>query len=157
MSTAPPSAGAAPDSSSAVTVVIPTHNRRELLHRTLRSVLAQRDVGLSVLVVDDGSAEEVAPSVEALGDPRVTVLRHPVARGVSAARNTGIAAATTPWVAFVDDDDLWAPVKLRAQLDALAATQGARWACTGSINVDLACRTSRWDLPPRTRMRTGAE
>ncbi|WP_170854018.1 glycosyltransferase family 2 protein [Microlunatus flavus] len=130
-----------------VTVVIPTHNRRELLHRTLRSVLAQTDVDLTVLVVDDGSVEDVTPSVEALGDPRVTVLRHPQARGVSAARNTGIAHATTTWLAFVDDDDVWAPTKLRAQLDALGAVPDARWAVTGAVDIDLAGRISGWHLP----------
>src|SRR4051812_15186920 len=131
-----------------VTVVIPTHNRKELLDRTLRSVLAQEDVDLSVVVVDDGSADGTEAFVQALADPRVSVLRHPEARGVSAARNTGIARATTTWLAFVDDDDLWAPTKLRAQLDALAASPDAAWACTGSVNVDLSCRISRWDLPP---------
>jgi glycosyltransferase involved in cell wall biosynthesis len=99
-----------------VTVVIPTHNRKELLDRTLRSVLAQEDVDLSVVVVDDGSADGTEAFVQALADPRVSVVRHPEARGVSAARNTGIARATTTWLAFVDDDDLWAPTKLRAQL-----------------------------------------
>lgn len=133
---------------SDVTVVIPTHNRRELLHRTLRSVLAQEDVELTVLVVDDGGADGTEASVQALDDPRVTVLRHPEARGVSAARNTGIARATTRWVAFVDDDDLWAPGKLRAQLDALAASPDARWASTGSVNIDRQCRISGWHPPP---------
>jgi glycosyltransferase involved in cell wall biosynthesis len=131
-----------------VTVVIPTHNRPELLHRTLRSVRAQENVDLTVLVVDDGSAEAVGPSVEALGDPRVHVLRHPVAQGVSAARNTGIGQATTTWLAFVDDDDLWAPTKLRAQLDALAASPDARWSSTGSVDVDRDATISAWHLPP---------
>ena len=133
-----------------VTVVIPTHNRKVLLARTLRSVLAQEDVDLAVLVVDDGSADGTAEAVAALGDPRVEVVRHPTPRGVSAARNSGIDRATSRWLAFVDDDDLWAPRKLRAQLDALAAAPDAGWACTGSVNVDLRCRISRWDLPPET-------
>lgn len=131
-----------------VTVVIPSHNRRELLSRTLRSVLAQADVDLSVVVVDDGSTDGTEAAVQAYGDPRLTVVRHPVARGVSAARNTGIARATTRWLAFVDDDDLWAPGKLRAQLDALALAPEARWSSTGSVNVDRQCRISGWHLPP---------
>lgn len=131
-----------------VTVVIPTHNRTALLRRTLRSVLAQEGVELTVLVVDDGSVDGTEASVRALDDPRVTLLRHPVARGVSAARNTGLAHATTPWVAFVDDDDLWAPGKLRAQLDALAQAPQARWSSTGSVDIDRQCRISGWHLPP---------
>jgi glycosyltransferase involved in cell wall biosynthesis len=134
--------------SSDVTVVIPTHNRAELLSRTLRSVLAQEDVELTVLVVDDGSVDDTEAAVRALGDPRVALVRHPVARGVSAARNSGIARATTPWIAFVDDDDLWAPRKLRDQLDALAAVPGARWSSAGSVSIDRRCRVSAWHLPP---------
>lgn len=131
-----------------VTVVIPSHNRRELLRRTLRSVLAQEGVDLTVLVVDDGGVDGTEADVAALGEPQVTVLRHPEARGVSAARNTGLAHATTSWVAFVDDDDLWAPTKLRAQLDALAASPGARWSSTGSVDIDRRCQVSGWHLPP---------
>ena len=131
-----------------VTVVIPTHNRKVLLARTLRSVLAQEDVDLAVLVVDDGSADGTAASVAELGDARVEVIRHPEPRGVSAARNSGIARAGSPWLAFVDDDDLWAPRKLRAQLDALAAAPDAGWACTGSVDIDLRCQLSGWVLPP---------
>ena len=132
-----------------VTVVIPSHNRRELLHRTLRSVLAQEDVALTVLVVDDGSADDTEASVEALHDPRVTVLRHPVPAASSAARNTGIARATTTWLAFVDDDDLWAPGKLRAQLDALAGDPGRPVVVHGLGEHRRRRRISGWHLPPR--------
>lgn len=134
-----------------VTVVIPTHNRRELLARTLRSVLVQRDVELEVVVVDDGGSDDTASSVRALDDARIRFVRHPESRGVSAARNRGIAEATAPWLAFVDDDDLWAPDKLRSQLDALAADPSAAWSCTGSVNIDARCQISGGDSPPRDR------
>src|SRR5512135_1524583 len=127
-------------SGDAVSVVIPTRNRRDLLLRTARSVLAQRDVDLSVIVVDEASADGSADAVLALGDPRVRVVRHRVARGVAAARNSGIAEVTTPWVAFIDDDDLWAPDKLCAQLAALRADPRAGWSCTGAVHMDAECR-----------------
>jgi glycosyltransferase involved in cell wall biosynthesis len=132
-----------------VTVIIPTHNRRVLLARTLHSVLAQRDVSLEVVVVDDGGSDDTESVVRGLDDDRVRFVRHPESRGVSAARNSGIAEATTPWLAFVDDDDLWAPGKLRCQLDALAAEPAAAWSCTGSVNIDARCRISGSDPPPR--------
>jgi len=131
-----------------VTVIIPTHNRRQLLARTLDSVLAQHDVDLDVVVVDDGGADDVGSLVACLDDARVRLVRHPESRGVSAARNSGISQATAPWVAFVDDDDLWAPTKLRSQLDALAARPSARWSCTGAVNIDAQCRISGWHAPP---------
>lgn len=130
-----------------VTVIIPTHNRRKLLARTLHSVLAQRGVDLAVIVVDDGGSDDTASAVAALADPRVTFVRHPEPRGVSAARNTGIGRATTPWLAFVDDDDLWGPDKLRSQLDALAAGATAGWSCTTSVTIDFRCQVSRYDEP----------
>ena len=121
-----------------------------LLHRTLRSVRAQEDVDLEVLVVDDGSADDTGPSSRRWAT-RASAFSVTPARGVSAARNTGIAAATAPWLAFVDDDDLWAPGKLRAQLDALAAdARRPAGPARGRSTSTCACQMSRWDLPPRT-------
>jgi len=131
-----------------VTVVIPTHNRRLLLMRTLHSVLAQQDVDVSVVVVDDGGSDGTEAAVGGLADPRVTLVRHPTPRGVSAARNTGIEKGSAPWLAFVDDDDLWAPGKLRSQLDAVTAHPSSQWSCTGAVNIDSQCRLAWWAEPP---------
>jgi glycosyltransferase involved in cell wall biosynthesis len=131
-----------------VTVVIPTHNRRRLLMRTLHSVLGQQDVHVEVVVVDDGGSDGTEAAVAALADPRVTLARHPTARGVSAARNTGIEMASAAWLAFVDDDDLWAPGKLRSQLDAVSASRSSEWSCTGAVSIDRQCRLIWWAEPP---------
>jgi glycosyltransferase involved in cell wall biosynthesis len=99
---------------------------------------------VEVVVVDDGS---VPPAAEALAGLPVTVLRHERAQGVSAARNAGIAAAKGDWVAFLDDDDLWAPDKLRRQLDAADAA-GAGFAYAGGVTVDGLGRVLESILPP---------
>ncbi len=117
-----------------VTVVVPTHNRMTLLRLTLRSLLDQRGVDLEVVVVDDGSSDGSEQMVRAIGDPRLRLIRHTVAQRVSAARNRGLAEAGGEWVAFCDDDDLWAPDKLRRQLDA-ARAEGRQWAYAGVVNV----------------------
>jgi len=135
------------DIEAGVTVIIPTLNRRMLLLRTLHSVLAQTGVPVFVVVVDDGGDDGIEDAVEALGDPRVRLLRHENRRGVSAARNSGLALATTEWVAFVDDDDIWAPDKLQAQLAAIAADGSARWSCVGSVNVDDEATVLWWADP----------
>jgi glycosyltransferase involved in cell wall biosynthesis len=70
---------------------------------------------------------------------------------VAGARNAGLEQASTPWVAFVDDDDLWAPDKLSAQLAALAADGEARWACVGCVVVDPALHVVRASFTPRER------
>ncbi|WP_175471619.1 glycosyltransferase family 2 protein [Geodermatophilus telluris] len=119
-----------------MTVVIPTRDRRRLLMRTLTSVLAQVDVPLHVLVVDDGSTDGTADAVDALHSPAVSLVRHEQSLGVSRARNSGLADADTPFVAFTDDDDLWAPTKLRDQLAGLDSFPAARWSCTDAVHID---------------------
>jgi glycosyltransferase involved in cell wall biosynthesis len=132
----------------AVTVVVPTRNRLELLRLTLTSILRQRDVDLSVIVVDDGSTDDTGGLVSSFADRRVSVLRHPVSRGVSASRNEGASQAATAWLAFCDDDDLWSPDKLWRQLAAARET-GSDWAYAGCVhvNADLVMQES---VPPLT-------
>jgi glycosyltransferase involved in cell wall biosynthesis len=133
---------------TAVSVVVPTRDRAGLLPRTLCSVLAQQDVDVEVLVVDDGSRDGTRAAVSALLDDRLRYLRHEQPQGVSAARNSGVGAATGTWVAFLDDDDLWAPRKLAAQLE-LAAGHG--WAVSGAVcvNDELAVLSVEAPLPPQ--------
>ncbi|HZJ49669.1 MAG TPA: glycosyltransferase [Actinomycetota bacterium] len=123
-------------SKPSVTAVIPTHNRLNFLKRSLRTVLVQQGVVLEVIVVDDGSDDDTAGYVDQIGDDRVRLVRHEVPAGVAAARNSGLRRARGDWVAFLDDDDLWAPDKLAAQLEAARRHGEARWVCTGSVTVD---------------------
>ncbi len=128
----------APPSRAAVTTVVPTHNRRSVLPITLRSVLAQQDVELEVVVVDDGSSDGTGGWLEEHDDARLRVVRHDEPRGVAAARAAGVEATTTPYVAFCDDDDVWAPDKLARQFDALEHDPAARWSCTSSMSFVVA-------------------
>jgi glycosyltransferase involved in cell wall biosynthesis len=133
----PVTAPAAPPSlRPSVTVVIPTVDRWHMLEsHSLPSALGQTDVDVEVVVVADGSPDSLVRNVEALGDARVRVVRHQPARGVAAARNSGLAAAETPWVAFLDDDDLWSAAKLARQIEA-AKEAGAGFAYCGALVVD---------------------
>jgi glycosyltransferase involved in cell wall biosynthesis len=119
-----------------VSIVIPTRNRSNLLALTLRSVLCQRDVDLEVVIVDEASTDETPALLASVRDPRVRVIRHDTPRGVSTARNRGAAEAHADWIAFLDDDDLWAPDKLALQLEAARAS-GALWAYVGHININM--------------------
>jgi glycosyltransferase involved in cell wall biosynthesis len=102
-----------------VSVVIPTRNRWELLERNaLASALSQVGVELEVVVVDDASDDGSEERLEAVSDPRVRMLFREEQGGQAVALNDGIAEARGEWIAFLDDDDLWSPRKLRAQLDA---------------------------------------
>ena len=119
-----------------VSVVIPTRNRKRLLLRALGSALGQEGVHVEVIVVDEGSTDGTADAVESLGETRVTVVRNEFPRGVAAARNAGLERAEHDWVAFLDDDDFWAPGKLAAQVDAIAARPGGEWCCAGAVVVN---------------------
>jgi glycosyltransferase involved in cell wall biosynthesis len=130
-----------------ISVVVPTHNRSAWLRQTLRSVLAQADVDLEVIVVDDGSTDDTGEMVGRLPDPRLALLRHDTSLGLSAARNHGAEEATGEWLAFIDDDDLWSPHKLNRQLLA-ANTAGCSWAYTGCVNVDSMLRILGGSPPP---------
>ena len=88
--------------SASLSVVIPSLNGASGVERCLRALHAQTIwPELEIIVVDDGSTDGTS-QVAAAGGARV--VRHPTRRGVSAARNSGIAAASAPYVAFIDDD-----------------------------------------------------
>jgi glycosyltransferase involved in cell wall biosynthesis len=119
-----------------VSVIIPTRNRWPMLStHALPSALAQQDVDIEIVVVDDASGDDTVARVEAIADPRVRVVRNEVNRRLPASRNVGAEVARGAWLAFLDDDDLWSPRKLREQLDTARAT-GAAWVYAMCIVVD---------------------
>jgi glycosyltransferase involved in cell wall biosynthesis len=124
----------------AVTVVIPTFNRRTLLLEAVDSVRAQTFGDWELVVADDGSADGSMEAVEALDDARIRVLRLPRTGNVAAVRNAGVRAGSGAWVAFLDSDDVWMPAKLAVQLAATQAA-GVRWSYTGLELMDDAHRT----------------
>jgi len=101
----------------AVSVVIPTRDRPELLLRAVRSVLGQEYAGpIECLVVFDGTETHV-PDVPTSEGRGLRVLRNERVPGLAGSRNTGYLAASGHYVAACDDDDEWLPGKLLAQVD----------------------------------------
>jgi glycosyltransferase involved in cell wall biosynthesis len=133
-----------------VSVIIPTYNRAALVRRAAASALAQTYGACEVVVVDDGSTDA---TLEALGPflSRIKFLRAPENRGVSAARNLGIAAARGEWLAFLDSDDLWLPDKLARQMAYLATHPNLLWCQTEEIWVRRGIRVN----PPRSCRKEG--
>src|SRR5712692_3225154 len=99
-----PAGGRAVRSQPLVDVIIPAHNASPFLSAAIDSALAQRDVSIRVIVVDDGSTDVTAAIARSYGDP-VVVTSQPQ-KGLSAARNIGIAASTAPYLALLDADDV---------------------------------------------------
>lgn len=94
-----------------VSVVIPAYNAGEYLGRAIDSVLAQTQPAAEIIVVDDGSADNTADVAQGYGE-RIRFIQQENA-GASVARNTGIEAAASEWIAFLDADDEWLPQKDR--------------------------------------------
>lgn len=118
-----------------VTAVIPTYRRREAALASVPNHLALTGVH-ELLYVDDGSPDGTADALEALGHPRVRVVRHAQNRGLPAARNTGAAGATTEWVVFLEDDcgfpDDYVERLLEVAVSHGADIVGAPWLHTSS-------------------------
>jgi glycosyltransferase involved in cell wall biosynthesis len=108
-------------------IIVPTHNRRRLLRRTLATLMAQTHGDFEIIVSDDGSTDGTADEVTAMPDSRVHLVRSPECQGVAAARGE--------WLAFCDDDDLWVPGKLDRQIARMRAT-GRQWSYGGAVFVD---------------------
>jgi glycosyltransferase involved in cell wall biosynthesis len=118
-----------------VAVVVPTHNRPELVRRAVQSVLDQEYAGaLEVLVVFDRADPDMALEQDRPGRS-VRVLKNDRTPGLAGSRNTGILSASAPLVAFCDDDDLWLPGKLETQVAALEAAPEAEFVTT-AMTVD---------------------
>ena len=105
-----------------VSVILCTYNRRELVGRAIRSVLAQTFAAFELLVIDDGSTDGTAEIVLAFAarDARIIYERH-ANRGLAAARNAGLVLARGEWVTFLDSDDAYAPDHLAVRIALVAA------------------------------------
>jgi GT2 family glycosyltransferase len=127
-----------PPDSNAISVIISTYQRPDACERALRSVLAQTEPPLEVLVCDDGSTDETEDRMRdwERHDARVQYLRRSRNSGMPAVtRNLGIEHARGDLIAFLDDDDEWLPGKLAAQL-AILATEGADAIATNALRRD---------------------
>jgi glycosyltransferase involved in cell wall biosynthesis len=103
-------------SSEIVSVIIPTRNRPQLASIAVKSALAQTLELIEVIVVVDGPDQTTVNELAQIVDPRLRVIELPTNIGASGARNAGVQAAQGTWIAFLDDDDRWLPLKLERQL-----------------------------------------
>ena len=108
-----------------ISVIIPTYKDRGGLQKAVRSALTQEDVDVEIFVVDDNPSESEERRLTELvmsefaNEDKVTYIKHPFNKNGSAARNTGLKASHGEYIAFLDDDDMFLPGKLKKQLDFL--------------------------------------
>src|SRR5215510_6026298 len=106
--------------SAEVSVVVPTFNRRKLVERAIRSVMAQTHHVDEVIVIDDGSTDDTGDALKAAFGDRIRYVWQEN-RGVAAARNHGLRLARGKYLTLLDSDDEWMPDKTRLQLQWLEA------------------------------------
>jgi len=131
----------------AISIVMPCHNAAAHLPASVGSVLAQTFPDWELIAVDDGSSDATLAWLQAQADPRIRP-RTQSNRGVSAARNAGLAAARGHYVAFLDADDTWAESFLETMLAALQPHPDAVLAYCGWQNLGLPDGRGEPFVPP---------
>lgn len=121
-----------------ISVVIPFYERVDWLIEAIESVLIQTYRNYEIIVINDGSSENMASFVELYGDKINYIYKEN--GGPGAARNKGIELAKGEYIAFLDSDDIWCNTKLERQIEFMISTS-AVWSHTGYLefsgNKDL--------------------
>lgn len=121
-----------------VDVVIPVYQRAALAREAVLSVLNQSITDITLVVVEDGTqpnSEQNFSNVAAefYSDTRFKHIVLEKNSGPSVARNRGAAMGSSPYIAFLDSDDLWNPDKLQKQIDFLGSNPDIQWVHTGEV------------------------
>lgn len=109
---------------AAVTVIVPGRDVAAFADEALASLRAQTFTRWRAVLIDDGSTDATAEifAAAAAADARFALVRHPRPRGLGAARNAGLERVRTPYVAFLDADDVMAPTALARLAETLSAS-----------------------------------
>ena len=131
-------------------VIIPVYNRAEILRTAIASVLAQTCQDFEIVVIDDGSKDDPAAAIAAIGDPRLRFFRQDNAGG-AAARNHAIDEARGRFIAPLDSDDIFLPHHLAAMKTMLEHTSGT----VGYARIRVDRGEGRIFLKPPRGLRKG--
>lgn len=107
-----------------VSAVIPAYNRTDLLKEAVESVLGQTYSNLEIIIIDDGSTEDLL-ALDCMKDDRIRFFRNEN-HGVAYSRNFGMEKAKGKYIAFLDSDDIWLPDKIKIQVEAMER-EHAQW------------------------------
>ena len=134
-----------------VSVVIPAYNAEKWISQTIESVLAQDFKDYEIVVVNDGSTDCTKDIVSGYKDVYCIDKSN---GGQASARNVGIRAAKGKYVAFLDADDLWAPHKLRLQME-LIESSGTKWCYSDCYVLEDATGIIRCKLSQLRKLHRG--
>ena len=102
-----------------VTIIVTTYNRELYLEKCLKSILSQSYKDISILVISDGYFKDTELLVKSFNDNRIKLLSNKHTGLPAVSRNIGICLATTKYLCFCDDDDIWYPDKLKSQFEII--------------------------------------
>lgn len=138
---------------SKISVIICTYNRRDLVPRAIENALAQEDVSLEVIVVDDCSDDGTVGYLQERYGSQIKVASTNINSGVSTATNVGFQQSTGEYIALLGDDDYWEDShKLAKQLQVMK--NNPRIGVIGTWWVELregGERVKKTPMPPKSR------
>jgi glycosyltransferase involved in cell wall biosynthesis len=123
---------------ASIAVIIPAYNAMRYLPAALNSVLRQTYQNFEVVIVNDGSQDNLEAWYTQLSPPlrsRVKLVSQPN-QGIASARNAGLACTQSPYVAFLDADDIWLPHKLARQIEYLRARPAVSLVYSWAATID---------------------
>jgi glycosyltransferase involved in cell wall biosynthesis len=127
-----------------VSVAIPAHNQANYLREAIESAIAQTYRPLEIIVVDDGSTDHTAEVCLAYKEVNYIYQRKDATKG-SGARNRAIREAKGEWIALLDQDDLWLPIKIEKQVEIVNTRPGLGAVFTQTNFIDSSGRELRDD------------
>ena len=101
---------------SMVSIIMPSYNTAEFIDKSIKSVLAQTYDNWELIIVDDCSTDNTDEVVSFFEDPRIRYFKNEKNSGAAVSRNKALCEAKGRWIAFLDSDDTWHPMKLEKQI-----------------------------------------
>jgi len=98
-----------------ISIIVPTHNKKNVLKKTLQNILQQTYLNIEIIVVDDASTDNTKQAIEKIQSKKINYFYNKKQMGTSKSRILGIKKSSGNYIAFLDDDDWWNPDKLRWQ------------------------------------------
>jgi glycosyltransferase involved in cell wall biosynthesis/radical SAM superfamily enzyme YgiQ (UPF0313 family) len=116
-----------------ISVIVPTHNRPEMLKEAIQSILDQTFQDFEIIVIND-AGQDVSAVIQEFNSQKIKYISHETNKGLAAARNTGISSATGKYIAYLDDDDIFYPNHLET-LFTFLQNSGEKVAYTDSVRA----------------------
>lgn len=138
-----------------VAAVIPAFNAGASIARAIESARAQTLAPDEILVVDDGSGDNTRQETERFGKEVQYI--HQENQGPGQARNTGIQAAKSTWIAFLDSDDEWLPNRLADQIALIKRNPDVMWCGGNAVNNNQGKESFRSNPDKAARGLHGAD